>query len=29
MIVLGFTPCVEDAHLFQAEPYNGGDDYCF
>lgn len=26
-LILGFTPCAEDADLFEAEPYNGADDY--
>lgn len=28
-IILGFTPCIEDAGLFDAQPYNGKDDYRF
>ncbi len=26
-LMLGFTPCAEDADLFEAEPYDGADDY--
>lgn len=26
-IVLGFTPCMEDAHLFESQIYDGEDDY--
>lgn len=26
-IVLGFAPCVEDSHLFEAQPYDGEEDY--
>lgn len=26
-LILGFAPCAEDADLFDAEPYDGADDY--
>ncbi len=28
-IILGFTPCTEDAHLFVPQIYDGGEDYRF